>query len=196
MSTQCVFPNAVIPQQAWSEPARHLLRYVPLPNIGDSTFSTGSQGKKLLDDKMSFRLDLDSRHCGLLSAYYFFDAYDLNNPYPTGQGGASVPGFIAQNLGREQLISLGQTKTLGAFAVNELRLSYMRSANEVGRPVGGVGVTLTSQGFVTGAGTPGRVPLSPGSEGVGNIIFRSFAKGTTITGMRKPKKTFAAIEIF
>jgi carboxypeptidase family protein len=195
-STQCVFPNAVIPQQAWSEPARHLSRYIPLPNVGDSTFSTGSQGKKLRDDKMSFRLDLDSGRWGLLSAYYFFDDYNLNNPYPTGQGGASVPGFSARNLGREQLISLGQTKTFGAFAVNELRLSYMRSANEVGRPVGGVGVSLASQGFVTGAGTAGIVPLAPAIEGVENIIFNSFVMGTTITGLKQANNTFAVIDNF
>ena len=40
-----------------------------------------------------FRLDGNHERWGLLSAYYFFDDYDLNNPYPTGQGGASVPGF-------------------------------------------------------------------------------------------------------
>ena len=28
---------------------------------------------------------------GLLTAYYFFDDFTVNNPYPTGQGGASVP---------------------------------------------------------------------------------------------------------
>ena len=32
---------------------------------------------------------------GSLSAYYFSDDYRLNNPYPTGQGGANVPGFNA-----------------------------------------------------------------------------------------------------
>src|SRR5947209_1929317 len=32
-SSQCVFPNAVIPQQAWSAPAINLLRYIPLPNF-------------------------------------------------------------------------------------------------------------------------------------------------------------------
>ncbi len=195
-TTQCVFPNAVIPQQAWSEPAKHLLRYVPSPNIGDSTFSTGSQAKKLRDDKLSFRLDMDSERWGRLSAYYFFDDYNLNNPYPTGQGGASVPGFSALNLGRAQLITLGQTKTFGVYAVNELRLSYTRNANDVGRPVGGVGVSLASQGFVTGPGTPGIVPLAPAIEGVENIIFNSFVMGTTITGLKQANNTFSLIDNF
>src|SRR5215467_55553 len=47
LTSQCVFPNALIPQRAWSEPAKHLLQYVPTPNIDDSTFSTASEGKKL-----------------------------------------------------------------------------------------------------------------------------------------------------
>src|SRR4029077_11319174 len=99
-STQCVFPNAVIPERAWSEPARHLLQYIPPPNVGNATFSTGSQKEKVRDDKTSFRVDDNNSRWGQLSAYYLFDDYTLNNPYPTGQGGASVPGFNAQNLGR------------------------------------------------------------------------------------------------
>src|SRR5205807_4719284 len=129
-NTQCVFPNAIIPQQAWSEPAKHLLRYIPVASLGAGNFSTASQGKKLRDDKTGFRIDANSQHWGLLSAYYFFDDYLLDNPYPTGQGGASVPGFNAQNLGRAQLVTLGETKTFNLNTVNELRLSYMRNSND------------------------------------------------------------------
>ncbi len=166
-STQCVFPNAIIPQRAWAEPSqpKHLLQYIPLPNVGPGTFSTGSVGKTLRDDKGSFRLDGTSERWGLLSAYYYADDYTLDNPYPTGQGGASVPGFAALNLGRGQLVNLGDTKTFGASMVNELRLSYMRSANNVGQPAGGVGPSLASQGFVTGPGTPGIVVLAPEDRG-------------------------------
>src|SRR5262252_8721634 len=119
LNSQCVFPNAVIPQSAWAEPAKHLLQYIPTPNIGDSTFSTASQGKILRDDKGSFRVDGNNARLGLLSAYYYFDDYRLNNPYPSGQGGATVPGFAGLNLGRSQLISLGQTRAFGSSAVNE-----------------------------------------------------------------------------
>src|SRR5437879_4108904 len=132
-SAQCVFPNAVIPQLAWSVPSKHLLPYIPRPNTGDSTFSTGEHGKILRDDKGSFRIDANTQRGGLLTGYYFFDDYNLNNPYPTGQGGASVPGFAALNLGRSQLVNFGDTKTFGATLVNALRLSYMRSANNVGQ---------------------------------------------------------------
>jgi len=196
LTSQCVFPDAVIPQRAWSAPAQHLLQYIPLPNTGASTFSTGSQGEKLRDDKGSFRLDGDAAHWGNLSAYYFFDDYTLNNPYPTGQGGASVPGFGALNLGRAQLVNFGDTKVFGASAVNELRLSYMRNANNVGQPAGGVGPSLASQGFVTGAGTPGIVPLAPSIEGVENVIFNSFVIGTPITNLTQANNTYGGSDNF
>jgi hypothetical protein len=193
-SAQCVFPNAVIPQRAWAEPSKHLLQYIPAPNVGDSTFSTGAYGKILRDDKGSFRLDANSDRWGLISGYYYFDDYNLNNPYPTGQGGASVPGFAALNLGRSQLLNLSDTKTFGPTTVNELRLSYMRYANNVGQPSGGVGPSLASQGFVTGPGSPGIVPLAPSIEGVENIVFPSFVMGTPITNLTQANNTYSIID--
>ncbi len=193
---RCVFPNAVIPQRAWAEPSRHLLPYIPSPNVAEGVFSTAALGRVLRDDKGSFRVDGTFTRWGTLSAYYFFDDYSLNNPYPAGQGGATVPGFSALNLGRSQLMSVGHTKTLGATAVNELRLSFMRSANDVGRPVGGVGPSLASQGFVTGSGTPGIVPLAPAIEGIENVVFNSFVIGTPVTNLRQANNTWSANEIF
>ena len=108
---QCVFPNAVIPQRAWSEPAKHLLPYIPAPNIGRRhLFHRRRTARCCATTKASFRVDGNSARWGLFSAYYYFDDYNLNNPYPTGQGGATVPGFAALDLGRSQLISLGDTK--------------------------------------------------------------------------------------
>ncbi len=196
VSTQCVFPNAIIPQQAWSEPARHLLQFIPSPNIGGALFSTGAQGQKLRDDKASVRIDGHSGRWGTLSAYYFVDDYSVDNPYPTGQGGASVPGFNALNLGRSQLINLGDTKPLGRTAVNELRLSFTRSSADVGEPKGGVGPKLASQGFDTGVGTPGIVPLAPKIEGIENVVFNSFVMGVPITNLTQSNNTFGATDNF
>jgi hypothetical protein len=195
-SAQCVFPNAIIPQPAWSAPAQHLLQYIPLPNVGPSTFSTSSIGETTRDDKGSFRIDADMGRRGLFSAYYYFDDYTLNNPYPAGQGGATVPGFGALTLGRAQLINLGHTKTFGPSAVNDFRLSYMRDSNNVGQPAGGVGPSLASQGFVTGIGTPGIVPLAPSIEGIENVIFNSFVMGTPITNLKQWNNTYAANDSF
>jgi hypothetical protein len=124
------------------------------------------------------------------SGYYYFDDYALNNPYPTGQGGASVPGFAALNLGRSQLINLGHTKTFGASTVNELRLSFMRSANNVGQPLGGVGPSLASQGFANGT-AGGIVPLAPKIEGIENVTFSSYTIGVPITNLTQANNTYA-----
>jgi hypothetical protein len=195
-SAQCVFPNAVIPQSVWSSPAQHLLQYIPSPNSGPNSFSTSSYGETTRDDKGSFRVDGNVGLLGALSAYYFFDDYTVNNPYPTGQGGASVPGFDGLNLGRGQLVNFSDTKVFGATAVNEFHLSYMRSANNVGQPAGGVGPSLASQGFVTGAGTPGIVPLAPQIEGIENVIFDSFVMGTPITNLKQANNTYTAGDNF
>ena len=112
------------------------------------------------DNKVGARIDQNTRW-GNLSAYYFIDQYNLNNPYPTAQGGANLPGFNATSNGRSQLISFGLTKALGPNTVNEAHFSYMRYFNVIGKPVGGVGPSLASQGFVSGAGTLGIVPLDP-----------------------------------
>ena len=75
--------------------------------------SPAQANERLRDDKLGFRVDENSMRWGNLSAYYFFDDYRLNNPFPSGQGGATIPGFDGLNHGRAQLISLGDTKTFG-----------------------------------------------------------------------------------
>src|SRR6266853_491708 len=195
-SPQCVFPGAIIPRAVWSAPAKILMNYIPPVNSGTSRFLTASQEQKLRDDKMSFRLDGNTGRWGTLSAYFFYDNFKLDNPYPTGQGGASVPGFNALNLGTAQLVNLGQTKTFGTSMVNEIHLSFMRSNNTVGQPVGGVGTTLASQGFVTGPGTSGIVPLAPSIEGVENVVFNSFVMGTPITNLVQVNNTFSVMDNF
>jgi len=188
-SSQCVLPNAKIPERAWSAPAKALLQYIPKPNQAGNVFSTSAFNQTLRDDKGAIRIDANTRW-GSLAAYYFVDDYALNNPYPIGQGGANVPGFNAMTLGRAQLLSLGMTKALGTNVVNELHFSYMRDANQAGRPVGGVGPSLVSQGFVGPTGTPGIVPLDPTIEGVENISFNDFTFGVDSTGLTQVNNTF------
>jgi hypothetical protein len=114
----------------------------------------------------------------------------LNNPYPTAQGGANVPGFNATSNGRAQLFSLASTKAIGANFVNEAHFSYMRDFNVIGKPSGGVGPSLASQGFVEGAGTLGIVPLNPSIEGIENVAFNSYTIGVDVTGERQTNNTF------
>ncbi len=192
-ASQCVFPDAVIPASAWSAPARNLLQYIPTPNVGNSTFSTSSYNEALRDDKSSARLDYNTSW-GLLNAYYFLDNYTLNNPYPVAQSGANVPGFNALYVGQSQLLGLGATKSFGSSAVNEFHFSYMRDNSDLGQPVGGLGVSLASQGFATGQGTAGIVPLDPQREGVENVIFNSYSIGTNANQLKQVNNTFQWID--
>ena len=194
-SAECVLPKAQIPLTAWSGPARSLLPFIPFPNQGANTFSTSAYNQTLRDDKAAIRIDT---HTGLgtLAAYYFFDDYGLNNPYPTAQGGASVPGFNAITLGRAQMASLGLTKVFGPTMVNELHLSYLRDANNVGQPQGGVGPGLASQGFVDGSGNPSIYALAPQIEGIENVSFNDFTLGVDTTGLKEANNTFQVSEDF
>jgi hypothetical protein len=190
-TSQCVFPGATIPTRAWTAPSQNLLQYIPNPNDGPTTFF-GEENEQIRDDKLGLRMDENDLRWGNVSAYYFFDDYFVNDPFPSEQGGATVPGFNGLNHGRSQLISLGHTKTFGTTMVNEFHFSFMRDANVVGQPSGGLGVSLASQGFVTGPGTAGIVPLAPQFEGVENIYFQgAFTMGEPITNLAQANNTFS-----
>jgi len=194
-TTACVLPTLRIPTSAWSGPAQHLLQYIPVPNTSDNQFATSANNEALRDDKGSLRLDANTGW-GLISGYYFLDDYSLNNPYPVAQGGASVPGFNALYFGRAQLLSLGDTKSLSATSVNELHFSYMRAYNDLGKPQGGLGVSLASQGFVTSSGKPSIVALAPQNEGVENIVFNNFSIGTNTNELKQANNTFQWLDNF
>jgi hypothetical protein len=185
VSTACVFPNAYIPQSAFSPPVQHLLPYIPLPNVPGGYFTTSAYNTLLRDDKGAMRIDGNSRW-GLLSAYYFLDNYNLNNPYPQD----NLPGFNALTAGRAQLLNLGDTKSFGGTAVNEFRFSYMRDANNFNKDVGGVGPKLSSLGFVEGADTLGMVALYPQFEGVPYLSFNDFSIGTNVWDVPQINNTF------
>jgi hypothetical protein len=184
-----VFPKGTIPQNAWSAPGKNLLQYIPSPNVGLGQFSTSSFAQTVRDDKGSVRVDANSRG-GQLSAYYFVDDYRLDNPYPGTVAGTSIPGFDALFIGRAQVISLGDSKVIGSNIVYELHLGYLRNANIIGQPKGGLGVSLASQGFTTGTGTPGIVVQAPQFEGVENITFPTFVMGVPITNETQINNTY------
>lgn len=161
----CVFPNAKIPTLAFSVPAQKLLglNLIPSTASGGSLFST-SFPLRLRDDKTSGRVDANTS-AGLVSVYYLFDNYTLDNPYPN----ANVPGYDAAGTGRTQVINLGITKTFGSSTVNEARVQATRYNNGFNQPKGGTGHTLDSLGFTTGGN--GIIPLAPAIEGVPELDF-------------------------
>jgi hypothetical protein len=199
-TSQCVLPTLMIPQSKWSAPASSLWQYIPAPNNSNGTFSTSAFNETLRDDKGSYRLDMNSRW-GMLSAYYFLDDFSQDNPYPVAQGGASVPGFNANNMGRAQLLGLSDLKTFHENSVNELHLSYLRDHTVLGKPEGGLGVSLASQGFLvpkglSDAGAPSIVALSPATEGVENIVFNNYSIGTNTNELTQANNTYQLLDNF
>jgi hypothetical protein len=193
--SSCVFPNAVIPQAAWSVPAQRMLRYIPAPNTGTGTFATSAYTQTVQDDKAGARLDANTRW-GYLSAYYFVDNFTLDNPYPVAQSGASVPGFDALTTGRAQLLAFSDTKTIGAKMVNEFHLSFMRDGTNLGQPIGGRNVTLASQGFTNPDGTPSIVALDPKGQSVENLNFNGYSTGAAANQLIQVNNTYQVSESF
>jgi hypothetical protein len=194
-SSTCVFPNAIIPQKAWSLPAQRMLQYIPAPNTASGTFATSSYNQTVRDDKAGARVDWNSRW-GLMSAYYFIDDFDLDNPYPVAQSGASVPGFDALTTGRAQLIALGDTKSFGSTMVNEFHLSFMRDNSNLGQPVGGRNVSLVSQGFVNPNGSSSIVALDPKGQSVENLNFNAYSTGAAANQLIQVNNTYQVSDNF
>jgi hypothetical protein len=191
-SSACVFPNAIIPASAISAPAKALLKYIPQPNTtedGQPFFETGAYNNVLRDDKGGIRVDGNSR-VGMLSAYYFLDDYSQQCPYCF----VSLPGFNVLNIGRAQMVNLSDISTQSPTAVNELRLHYMRFASFSGQPEGGVGPSLASLGFVTGANTLGIVPIAPQFEGVPNISLNNFSFGVNAYPLAQYNNTYQLLD--
>ncbi len=176
-SSQCVFPNAVIPASAISAPSQAMLQYIPQPNlIGGNCpvgvcYSSSAFNQTVRDDKLGFRIDVNTG-LGTFSGYYFFDDYSLDSPYL----GANLPGFAVTTFGRSQQGNFGYTKTLSSTAVNEFRINYTREATNP-LPTGGIGPKLSSFGIPTGPTTSGVVVLNSSLEGVPSIATNEFFLG-------------------
>jgi len=194
-ASTCVFPHAVIPQRAWSVPGQRLLQYIPTPNTASGTFATSSYNQTVRDDKAGARIDANTPW-GLMSAYYFVDDFYLVNPYPVAQSGASVPGFSAATSGRSQLLALGDTKSFGATMVNEFHLSYMRDNTNLGQPIGGLGVSFASQGFVNANGTDSIVGLDPKGQSVENLNFNAYSTGAAANQLIQVNDTYQTSDSF
>ncbi len=189
-SAACVFPNAIIPQAAFTSPTNALMQYIPMPNYQGSYFTTSAFDQTLRDDKGSVRLDA-STPFGMLSGYYSLDDFNLLNPY----GGANVPGFAASSDGKTQMFNLGLIKSFGPGSVNEVRVQYLRNFIVISTPVGGLGPSLSSQGFQVGVNTPGIVRIAP-FQGVEPVGFNNFSIGRADDANTRPANTYQAIDNF
>jgi hypothetical protein len=204
-SANCVFPNAVIPQNAWSPVAVNVLKLglIPQPNAPNNFFESSQYAQTLNNNKGGIRVDQNTRF-GNLFAYYFLDNYTLNDPAPNSGVGNAVPAstfaYSANTTGRAQLINLGDTKNIGSSAVNEFRFSYVRNVLKLATPQGGVGsnYTLANLGFVTpwNATTGGISPIQPSLEGVPTFVFNNFLVGVPEVTTRQYNNSFQWLDNF
>src|ERR1700722_4470651 len=190
-----VFPGNIIPQSAVPPPAARSLPHIPSPNLGMQDFDSTSQALTIHDEKAAGRVDWNTDRSGNFSFYYFYDKYDLDNPYPSGFGGATVPNpnggaFDATSSGLDQLFVVSNTKTFGSTLVNEARFSATRLNNNLGVPQGGVGTTLAQQGIT--AGGQGIIQGTPQFAGVETLYFNSFTAGTEPFFVAQINNTFDA----
>ena len=192
-SSQCVFPNAVIPQSAWSPVALNTLKYIPSPNSlvnGGPGYSTSAFNETLSDNKGGVRIDATLRKNSFFG-YYFRDKYTVVNPYQS----VNIPGFTANTSGTAQMINLGLTTTVNNFTVNDVRIVYLRNVNLIGTPQGGVGVSLASMGFNTPWGTTGGIGnVSSALSGVPTMTFNNYSFGVPSTTFDQHNNTFQIID--
>jgi hypothetical protein len=194
----CVFPGGIIPQTAWAPPATGILPYIPAPNSADGlTYSDNSQKNTVRDDKIGERVDFNNRKTGNWSFYYHFDDSTVFDALPifSQGGGSEPPGFPALTPTRAQEFVISNTKTLGPTAVSEARVTFFRTSTHLDNPAGGK-ASLSSLGFVTGAGSLGIIPDATAgfAEYVPQVYFNSFVIGTPPLITFQPNNTYTASE--
>jgi hypothetical protein len=193
----CVFYGGKIPQTAWSPAAVGTINYIPQPNLDPvaGTYSDNSQKSTVIDNKIGERVDFNNRKTGNWSFYYHFDDSTVFSALPSD--GANVPGFPAQTPTRAQEFVISNTKTLGPTAVNEARATFFRTSTHLNQPKGGQ-ASLSSLGFVTGAGTQGIIPDAlPGfAEYVPQLYFNNFAIGAPSLITFQPNNTYTVSDGF
>jgi hypothetical protein len=186
-----VFPNGVIPTRAFSPAAVATLKYVPLPNSGTNTYASAGQNRNIGDDKAGQRVDIINEKLGNWFGYYHFD--DSTDTNPTA--GASFPGFPGVTPTRAQQGVLSNVKSFGPTAVNEVRLSFMRTAVRSNNP-GDPPVSLSSLGFKTGANTLGIVNSGTGEEAMPRIGLNNFSFGRVNPSLTQANNTWHFSETF
>src|ERR1700676_3779762 len=193
---QCVFPGGVIPTSAFSKPAVGILPFIPLGDPITGLYSNNSQKDNIRDDKAAQRVDFNNQKTGNWSFYYH---YDDSTAVTALTGGVSnpVPGFASVTPTRAQQFVVSNNKTLGSTAVNEFRVSFFRTATLTNKPTSGL-ASLSSLGFVTGAGTLGIVKSGPAGfpETVPPLYFTDFYLGPNTLTTFQPNNTWHGADTF
>jgi hypothetical protein len=201
-TAQCVFPVnpvtglATIPQSAWDTPSSHILSYIPTPTSSASSlnYSNNSQRSSVTDNKFGERVDFNNQRTGNWSWYYHIDNATVDSALA---GFATVPGFPTITPSRAQEFVMSNTKTFGATAVNEARVSFFRTALHKDNPAGSF-ANLSDLGFVTGANTLGIVPLPGYTQYMPQVSLSLIGLniGVPTLNTDQPDTTYAFSDVF
>jgi hypothetical protein len=201
-TAQCVFPvNPVtglanIPQSAWDTPSSHILSYIPTPTSSAATlnYSNNSQRSSVTDNKFGERVDFNNQKTGNWSWYYHLDNATVDSALA---GFATVPGFPTITPSRAQEFVMSNTKTFGATAVNEARVSFFRTALHKDNPAGSF-ANLSDLGFTTGANTLGIVPLPGYTQYMPQVSLSLIGLniGVPTLNTDQPDTTYAFSDVF
>jgi len=193
-TSQCVFPNGVIPTTTFATPAVNVLPYIPLPNVDpvNGIFADASQKRRIEDDKFGQRVDFNNQKTGNWSFYYYYDKSNVLNPL-----NASFPGFSSVTPGHVQQFVMSNNKTIGSSAVNQVRLSFFRTSTTTDKPQSSF-ANLADLGFVTGEGTLGIIPSGPPGfpQTVPPMYFNNFYLGVNTLTTYQPNNTWHVSETF
>jgi Carboxypeptidase regulatory-like domain/TonB dependent receptor-like, beta-barrel len=189
-TADCVFPGGMIPDRAFSAPAKGTMQYIPMPNTGDRFYASAGQNSRIEDTKLGQKVDFLHDLTGNWFVYYIYDDSTVSSPLP----GSSVPGFPTITPTRAQQAVLSNTKVFGPTLVNEARLSFTRTSTTTDKPQGGF-AKLSDLGFTTGVGTLGIIPSGPeGFEAVPPLSFNNFGIGSPTLTTTQPNNTWHAAD--
>jgi Carboxypeptidase regulatory-like domain len=204
--TGCVFPvnpttglahipGPTDPNNAWAAPAIGILPYIPPPTGPGiaNNYTDNSQTNTWNDDKYGLKIDFINKTTGNWSFYYTIDNTTVFSALPF----ANVPGFPSNTPARAQQFVMSNAKNIGSTAVNEARFSFFRTALHKDNPAGSF-ASLSSLGFVTGAGTLGIIPSTTAGypEYVPQIYFVNFNIGVPTLNTFEPNNTFMVSDTF
>jgi hypothetical protein len=120
-----IFPNFQIPTQCFDPVALSLLQYVPGSGGSGGVQITPNETDR--GDQFQIRVDHNWSNNQKTAFYYYFDDDNTVDPFAKFQAsGATTGNFPGDYATRTQQLNVTHTSTIGATAVNELRVSYFR----------------------------------------------------------------------
>ncbi len=189
---QCVFPNAVIPQRAWSAPAKHLLQYIPAPNVGRLHFFDGVGRQDSARRQRQLPRGRQQRALGTALGLLFLRRLHAEQSLSDRAGRRQRPRLRRAESGPLAADQSGPDQDLRRVHGERTSLE-LYAEREQRRPARGRrGPEPRVARLRHRAGNSRALSLwRPSIEGIENVTFNSFVIGTPITNLTQANNTYA-----